>query len=395
MRGRNGWIWVWEREVNRDEEAGSLGICLDITALREAQEALDAAQRQLGAVVNAAPVILFATDADGTITLSEGKGLESLGRRPGQMVGTSIFEQYEGMPEIAEAARRALAGEEFDTLGALGEMVFDTKWRGLPEGGMIGISIDVTERHRSEERLAHLAYHDALTGLPNRRNVEEQLGRDLARARREGDAVAVLYLDLDHFKLVNDSLGHDAGDNALREAAKRISGVVRAGDLVARLGGDEFVLVLPGLSADVAEAEAAAEGAAAKVLAALDVPLTVAGEEFQLGASIGIALGPAQGQDAGRAAAQRRRRHVPGEALGPQRLRALPRPATRTTATSSRSPRACAARSPRTSSSCTTSPSTTSRRAACAASRRSSAGATPPRASSRRAPSSRMPRRPG
>ncbi|MET0817294.1 MAG: EAL domain-containing protein, partial [Solirubrobacteraceae bacterium] len=211
----------------------------------------------------------------------------------------SIFEQYEGMPEIAEAARRALAGEEFDTLGALGEMVFDTKWRGLPEGGMIGISIDVTERHRSEERLAHLAYHDALTGLPNRRNVEEQLGRDLARARREGDAVAVLYLDLDHFKLVNDSLGHDAGDNALREAAKRISGVVRAGDLVARLGGDEFVLVLPGLSADVAEAEAAAEGAAAKVLAALDVPLTVAGEEFQLGASIGIALGPAQGQDAG------------------------------------------------------------------------------------------------
>ena len=299
MRGRNGWIWVWEREVTRNTRDGSLGICLDITALRAAQDALDTAQKQLGVVVNAAPVILFATDAEGVITLSEGKGLESLGRRPGQMVGTSIFEQYEGMPEIAEAARRALAGEEFDTLGALGEMVFDTKWRGLPEGGMIGISIDVTERHRSEERLAHLAYHDALTGLPNRRNVEEQLGRDLARARREGDAVAVLYLDLDHFKLVNDSLGHDAGDNALREAAKRISGVVRAGDLVARLGGDEFVLVLPGLSAETADAEAAAEAAAAKVLAALDVPLTVAGEEFQLGASIGIALGPAQGQDAG------------------------------------------------------------------------------------------------
>src|SRR4029078_1919892 len=84
MRGKDGWIWVWEREVNRDEEAGSPGHFLDITALREAQEALDAAQRQLGAVVNAAPVILFATDADGRITLSEGKGLERLGPRRGQ-----------------------------------------------------------------------------------------------------------------------------------------------------------------------------------------------------------------------------------------------------------------------------------------------------------------------
>ena len=321
MRGKDGWIWVWEREVSRSTDEGTLGICLDITALRATQQALDTAQKQLGAVVNAAPVILFATDAEGTITLSEGKGLESLGRRPGQMVGTSIFEQYESLPEIAEAAYRALAGEEFDTHGSIGDMVFDTKWRGLPEGGMIGISIDVTERQRSEERLAHLAYHDALTGLPNRRNVEEQLSRDLARARREHDAVAVLYLDLDHFKLVNDSLGHEAGDDALREAAKRIAGVVRAGDLVARLGGDEFVLVLPGLGPD---AEAAAEAAAAKVLAALDAPLSVAGEEFQLGASIGIALGPAQGAEAERAAAQRRRRDVPGQARRPQRARRLP-----------------------------------------------------------------------
>jgi diguanylate cyclase (GGDEF)-like protein/PAS domain S-box-containing protein len=296
MRGRDGWIWIWEREVTAPGDRGSIGICLDITALREAQEALDAAQQRLTAVVNAAPVVLFATDAEGVFTLSEGKGLESLGYRPGQVVGKSLFEVYRDMPAVIDAARRALAGEELDTLVAIGDMVFDTNWRGLTGGGLIGISIDVTARQRSEERLAHLAYHDPLTGLPNRRNVEEQLGRDLARARREGDAVGVLYLDLDHFKFVNDSLGHDAGDRALREAAARIAGVVRAGDLVARLGGDEFVLVLPGLGID---AEAAAEAAAAKVIAALDAPLTVAGQEFQLGASIGIAIGPDHGRDAG------------------------------------------------------------------------------------------------
>jgi PAS domain-containing protein len=90
MRGKRGWICVREREVNRNSEEGSLGICLDITALRAAQDALDTARKQLGAVANAAPVILFATDAEGRITLSEGKGLESLGRRPGQMPAGDI-----------------------------------------------------------------------------------------------------------------------------------------------------------------------------------------------------------------------------------------------------------------------------------------------------------------
>ena len=188
----------------------------------------------------------------------------------------------------------------------------------------------------------------------------------------------MLYLDLDHFKLVNDSLGHDAGDNALREAAKRISGVVRAGDLVARLGGDEFVLVLPGLSAETADAEAAAEAAAAKVLAALDVPLTVAGEEFQLGASIGIALGPAEGQDAGEllrnadAAMYQAKRSGRGASI-------LYRPRDEDAPRQADAHRAPAPRARRGRvRSCTTSPSTTSPPGACAASRRSCAGATRP-----------------
>ena len=140
---------------------------------------------------------------------------------------------------------RALAGES-STAGAPARSSSTRTWRGHPEGGsIIGIAIDVTARQRSEDRLAHLAYHDRLTGLANRATVEEQLERDLARAARDRTSVAVLFVDLDHFKLVNDSLGHAAGDEVLVQAAARIRDVIRAGDLLARLGGDEFLLVCP------------------------------------------------------------------------------------------------------------------------------------------------------
>jgi diguanylate cyclase (GGDEF)-like protein/PAS domain S-box-containing protein len=287
-----GWLWVWEQEVALPGGDGTQGVILDITALHRAQEALQATQDRLGALVNAAPVILFATDAAGVITVSEGKGLEGLGLMPGELVGSSIFEVYTDFPDVADHARRALAGESFETRIALGESIYDCSWRGLADGSMIGIAIDVTERHRSEERLAHLAFHDPLTGLPNRSTVEEQLERELARAARERTTVAALYVDLDQFKLVNDSLGHAAGDEVLVQVADRIRRVTRAGDLLARLGGDEFMLLCPGVDG------AGAAAVAAKILAALDASLVVEGAEFQLGASIGIALGPADGRTA-------------------------------------------------------------------------------------------------
>ena len=292
MRGRDGaWLWIWELEVVVPDAAGSSGICVDITTLRQTREALEAARAQISAVVNTAPLILFAADRDGTITLSEGKALENLGLRPGQMVGQSLLGSgHSG--EIQDQARRALAGESFEAHGSLGEQTYDCSWRAMDDGSVIGIAIDVTERHRSEARLAHLAYHDPLTGLPNRTNVEEQLARDLARAAREGGTVAALYLDLDHFKLVNDSLGHAAGDQVLIEVARRIRDVTRAGDLLARLGGDEFMLVCPGLDAHGAEA------VAEKILQTLDDTLMLDGAEFQIGASIGVAIGPDDGAGA-------------------------------------------------------------------------------------------------
>jgi diguanylate cyclase (GGDEF)-like protein/PAS domain S-box-containing protein len=153
---------------------------------------------------------------------------------------------------------------------------------------------DISERKMAEEsmnkRIAYLAYHDELTGLPNRAMFREHLDLALARAARHHTAVAVLNLDLNRFKLVNDSLGHAAGDQLLREAATRLAGAVRASDLVARVGGDEFIVLLADL--ETGREREVAELVASGIHDSLAQPFTISGAEFYLGASIGIALYP-------------------------------------------------------------------------------------------------------
>jgi diguanylate cyclase (GGDEF)-like protein/PAS domain S-box-containing protein len=282
-----GWRWVLEREcVLRDGEGRpeiSLGTIVDITPMRELADA----QERLQAVVDAAPMVLFAFDRDGIVTLMEGSLTEGA-----DLTGAQVEELCAGRPDVLAAIRRALAGESFTTTLRWDDVVVETRFIARP-GGVIGVSMDVTARARSEEQIAHLAYHDALTGLPNRANLEEQLARSLARARREGTAAALLSIDLDDFKLVNDSLGHAAGDQLLRQVAERLTGVLRAGDLLARQGGDEFMLLLDQLDADV---EAAAQAVAAKVLAALETPFVLHGTAFQVSGSVGIAVHPRHGE---------------------------------------------------------------------------------------------------
>ena len=159
--------------------------------------------------------------------------------------------------------------------------------------GVIGLVRDITERKAAEQQIEYQAYHDALTGLANRRLFHEHLSLALALAQRREGLVAVLFLDLDHFKLVNDSLGHSVGDALLRQVAKRLKSAVREGDTVARVGGDEFTIVLQELS----QREDAAL-VAQKVLSSIAEPVDVNGHRLYVTTSIGITIFPDDGDDA-------------------------------------------------------------------------------------------------
>ena len=152
---------------------------------------------------------------------------------------------------------------------------------------------DITDRRKSEQQIVFMAHHDALTGLANRGTLLERIGEAAARQRRRGDLFAVLLLDLDRFKSVNDTLGHPAGDALLRGVALRLKGLLRETDALARLGGDEFAIIQDG----ELNPHDAAKALAARIIETLRAPFDVEGHEIHIGASIGIALAPEHGSD--------------------------------------------------------------------------------------------------
>ena len=158
---------------------------------------------------------------------------------------------------------------------------------------LVAVVQDVTARKDLEARLSYDALHDALTGLPNRVMFEDRFARVLESARRYSRLAAVLYIDLDGFKDVNDSHGHAAGDVLLQQVARRLEGCVRAEDTIARFGGDEFGVVLTTLAQ-----EDDAEVVAMKILQALAAPFDLGGTPVHVSASIGAALYPLHGRDA-------------------------------------------------------------------------------------------------
>lgn len=153
---------------------------------------------------------------------------------------------------------------------------------------------EIQERRLAEEQVRHLAHHDALTGLPNRRLLEDRLEQALVRAKRQHLLVAVLFVDLDRFKLVNDTLGHRVGDLLLQAVATRLRELLREGDTVARVGGDEFVLVLPDMHSTDATGDIAQ-----KLLDALAQPYRIDSHELLATPSIGISIFPKDGNEVG------------------------------------------------------------------------------------------------
>ncbi|HEX4857578.1 MAG TPA: EAL domain-containing protein [Usitatibacteraceae bacterium] len=177
--------------------------------------------------------------------------------------------------------------------------IIHTEWYNTPlvdnEQKMIGAASlvqDITERLNTERTIHYMAHHDALTGLPNRRLMQDRLNQAILQARRQQKHVALMFLDLDRFKLVNDTLGHETGDYVLRDIAKRLARTVREGDTVSREGGDEFIIVLPEL-----DKPESAQMVANKILTELAQPIEVSGHEITVTASIGISHYPNDATD--------------------------------------------------------------------------------------------------
>jgi diguanylate cyclase (GGDEF)-like protein/PAS domain S-box-containing protein len=157
---------------------------------------------------------------------------------------------------------------------------------------IIGVDVDITVRKRAEADLVRRATHDPLTDLPNRRTFTERLDHAIQMARRSNTQLAVVFLDLDRFKVINDTLGHGAGDALLRVVARRLTLALRSDDTIARLGGDEFTMILPAVR-NVDNGTVVAQ----KLLSAFEDPFMLEGQEVQIGASLGISLFPGDGED--------------------------------------------------------------------------------------------------
>jgi diguanylate cyclase (GGDEF)-like protein/PAS domain S-box-containing protein len=267
----------------------------------------DRAQRYL----DVAGAMIVVLDAAGDILLINRKGCAVLDREEEELLGEDWFEiavpkqergglrtgfdqLMRGEAPLIERLESAVATRsgELRTIAWHHTVLHDA------DGAVVGTlssGEDVTERHRAEQQITYLAYHDALTGLANRTLLEEHLKLALARSRRTGAGVALLQIDLDNFKLVNDSLGHRAGDELISRLAARLQESVRTTDLLARTGGDGFLLLLADLHDDPGSV---AERVATQIVDCLGEPFMVAGAEFQVSASIGIALAPRDARDA-------------------------------------------------------------------------------------------------
>lgn len=259
--------------------------------------------RQAASVFRHAHEAIAITDADQHLLDVNPAFTRLLGYPPETVQGQALMALVAASPETLNPGSEALArgdawqGEiryrraDGSTLTALQTISTVRDEHGQPRRH-IHIFNDITAQKAAEAEVQHRALHDELTGLPNRLHLEQHLAQGLRLARREETGLAVLFLDLDHFKEVNDSLGHAAGDDLLRAVTQRLRAALREADFLARLGGDEFVTVLLPLDDD-----RGAIRVADKLIGALTAPFALDGHEIRIGVSVGIACYPEDGDD--------------------------------------------------------------------------------------------------
>lgn len=287
------------------------GLNWDVTEARVAVEAFRASEEQFRLLLNSTGEAIYGIDLEGNCTFANPSCVRMLGYPDAAAIlGRNMHQLIhyawaggEPMPvedcHIYRAFREGKpAHVDDEVLWRADGTSFPVEYWSYPQvsqgrvKGAVVTFVDITERLKAEETIRHMATHDTLTDLPTLRLFRDRLTMAMRQARRSGGLVAVMFVDLDGFKAVNDTYGHEAGDAVLREVACRLGRAVRDTDTVARAGGDEFLI-------SVAELRSAGNAAAvaAKALESLIVPINYGDRQVQVGASIGIALFPDDGAD--------------------------------------------------------------------------------------------------
>ena len=278
------------------------GVSIDVSEVKATEQALRESEERYRRLIEAGPIALL-THRAGQVSFANARALELFGTtRSGDLVGRALLSLAH--PDDAAIARELsepvppsdhAEGPRELRIVRLDGRVLDVEAVSvaITEDGAPAVQIvllDITERKRSEQRVRHLAHHDALTGLPNRILLLDRLRQALRQARRERGRIAVVMLDLDHFKDINDALGHPGGDRLLRAVADRLRTTIRESDTLARFGGDEFTVVQTRLNEP-----RGAEVLAGKISAALALPFVLDGHVTRITTSIGVAIYPDHG----------------------------------------------------------------------------------------------------
>ncbi|MFW5969763.1 MAG: EAL domain-containing protein [Halofilum sp. (in: g-proteobacteria)] len=270
------------------------GALQDITEHKQARQEVDRLAERVSRTLESITDAFFTVDPQWHITYANREAERLIGVRREDILGKSLWEEFPDL--IGTMAEQEYRRAMIESQAVAFEFLYESvdKWFEInaypSEEGLAVYFRDITDRKQAQEEIEFLALYDPLTNLPNRRLLLDRLEHALHTAIRGGRMGAVLFLDLDQFKTLNDTLGHDMGDHMLRQAAQRLEPCVRTSDCVARFGGDEFAVILEGLDADVSAARENACAVGDKILAELSRPYTLGDHERHTTVSVGITL---------------------------------------------------------------------------------------------------------
>jgi diguanylate cyclase (GGDEF)-like protein/PAS domain S-box-containing protein len=287
----------------------------EVEKLRRRVEELEEREKQLvkslrmnkflhSKILDALPINIFLEDPEGRTIFANEHACKAHGVDVEKLVGKTVFDffpnpiaarQREIDLEVWE--KRILQTNEIATefQGKRGHMLTGKTIIHLEESNqdyLLGFGLDITDLKNAEERISHMAYHDALTGLPNRWFIKNCLKTCHSSTEKIEMMKGILLLDLDHFKVINDSLGHEAGDQLLKAVANRLRGVIQADNVLARFGGDEFIILMP----EIISADEAFE-VSKEIVKVMKEPFYIYEQQFTISTSIGISLHPIHGED--------------------------------------------------------------------------------------------------